>query len=51
MDEFVLYKTYDLASFKNASQYDLFKVLISKNLITFNDIMFDENDFVAVNNL
>lgn len=51
MDEIVLYKTYDLTSFKNASKYDLFKTLISQNLITFSNIIFDVTDFKIINEL
>jgi len=51
MDEIVLYKTYDLTNFKSSSTYDLFKTLISKNLITFSDIVFDKNDFAIISEL
>ena len=51
MDEFVVYKMYDLSSFKRSGEFDVFKKLIEDNMITFNDIIFTEHDFKVVDKL
>jgi ArsR family metal-binding transcriptional regulator len=51
MDEYILYKIYDCESFKLSEKYDKFKTFLKDDLITFDDLIFSNNDFQIINQL